>query len=153
MRRKIPDVTLRTTCIVGYPGETDAEFNELLTFIAEGHFDHVGVFTYSQEEGTAAAKLNDDIPLKVKAARRKQLMTVQQKISRQKNERWLGRTIRVLVEGPSSETELLWQARHQGQAPDVDGVVYINEGTAPIGEFATVEITEAHEYDLIGRLV
>ncbi|MDO8527502.1 MAG: 30S ribosomal protein S12 methylthiotransferase RimO [Deltaproteobacteria bacterium] len=152
VRRKIPDVTLRTTCIVGYPGETDAEFKELVDFVAEGHFDHVGVFTYSEEEGTSAAKLKDDISAKIKRERKKTLMQVQQRVSKSRNEKWIGKTVRVLVDGPSKESPLVITGRHEGQAPDVDGIVYINECDLPAGTFAKVKITEAHEYDLVGGI-
>ena len=153
VREKIPDITLRTTCIVGYPTETDAEFEELVSFIEEGHFDHVGVFTYSQEEGTTAAKLQDDVPSKVKRERKKRLMEVQQKVSQERNNRWVGKELKVLIDGPSKEAEFVMTARHQGQAPDVDGVVYVNECDLPAGQFATVKIAEAHAYDLVGDIV
>jgi len=141
VREKIPDMTLRTTCIVGYPAETDAEFEELASFVDEGHFNHVGVFTYSEEEGTAAAKLKNDVPSKVKRERKKRLMEIQQKVSQERNNRWVGKELKVLFDGP--------HARHQGQAPDVDGVVYTNGYNLPVGEFATVRITQAQTYDLI----
>lgn len=153
VREKIPEVTLRTTCIVGYPGETEKEFQELADFIAEGHFDHVGVFTYSHEEGTTAGKLNDDVPAKVKRARKKQVMEIQQEVSRKRNRRWVGQKIKVLIDGPSAESNVIMTARHQGQAPDVDGIVFLNECTLPAGTFATAEVVEAHAYDLIANLV
>lgn len=153
VRTKIPEVTLRTTCIVGYPGETDAAFEELLGFIEEGHFDHVGVFIYSEEEGTHAAKSKDDVPSKIKRERKKRLMSAQQKIAQERNERWIGKEIKVLTEGPSKESNLVMIARHEGQAPDVDGIVYINECDLPSGQFATVKITQAHAYDLVGSII
>lgn len=152
VREKIPDVTLRTTCIVGYPGETDAAFEELLAFIEEGHFDHVGVFTYSEEEGTHAAKSADDVPSKIKRERKKRLMEAQQKIAHRRNGRWIGKEMKVLIEGPGSESELVMTGRHEGQAPDVDGIIYVNECNLPAGTFATVKITEARAYDLAGML-
>lgn len=142
VRGKIPDVTLRTTCIVGYPSETDQEFEELAAFLQEGHFDHVGVFTYSTEEGTTAAKLEDNIEAKEKRRRKKHLMQIQQKISQKRNERWVGRQLKVLVDGKS--------ARHEGQAPEVDGVVHLKDAHIPSGAFTTVRITQALAYDLVG---
>ncbi|MDP2600250.1 MAG: 30S ribosomal protein S12 methylthiotransferase RimO [Deltaproteobacteria bacterium] len=142
VRAKIPDVTLRTTCIVGYPGETDAEFQELLDFIGEGHFNHVGVFAYSEEEGTTAAKLKNDVPNKTKRERKKQLMEAQQKVSLARNQNWVGKEVKVLVD--ASKT-----ARHEGQAPEVDGVIKLDGYDLPVGSFATVKITEARAYDLV----
>lgn len=147
VREKIPNITLRTTCIVGYPSETDAEFEELANFIAEGHFDHVGCFTYSEEEGTAAAKMCDDVPAKIKRERKKRLMEIQQKVSQTRNQRWVGRTLKVLVDG---KTGAGGQARHEGQAPEVDGVVEIAEGSLCVGEFASLRIVGAKTYDLVG---
>ena len=142
VHKKMPDTTLRTTCIVGYPGETDAEFQELARFIAEGHFDHVGVFIYSEEEGTPAAKLKNDVSNKAKRGRKKELMEIQQAASLKRNQNWVGKEIKVLVDAPGT-------ARHQGQAPEVDGVVYLTGYNLPVGSFATVKITEARAYDLI----
>ena len=153
VRTKIPDLTLRTTFIVGYPTETKTEFEELLSFVEEGHFDHVGVFTYSPEEGTSAAKLANDVPDMIKQDRRNRLLEAQQKVSKQRNERWVGKTISVLVDGPSADEPLVITGRHQGQAPDVDGVVFLNECDLPAGSFAQVKITEAHAYDLVGEMV
>ncbi len=151
LRTKIPDVTLRTSLIVGFPGETDDEFDELIDFVRDTEFDNLGAFTYSPEEGTPAAKLPNRVPAKIVEERRKQVMEVQREISRQKNATYVGKTITVLVEGPSEETPFLIAARHQGQAPDIDGVVYINEGNPKIGEFCEVEITQSHDYDLVAR--
>lgn len=153
LRQEIPGIALRTSLIVGYPGETDAEFDELLDFVCEMRFEHVGVFTFSPEEGTPAARLKKRVPADVAEARRSEIMDVQRELSLGNNQRSLGKEITVLVEGPSPETPHLLVGRHEGQAPDIDGVVYINEGSAPAGEFAEVLITEAHEYDLVGRIV
>lgn len=153
VRYQLPDVVLRTSVIVGYPGETDREFEELLDFVCEIKFEHLGAFLYSPEEGTSAAKLQPQIPRPIAESRRDEIMCVQQEISRDKNQRKVGKVEYVLVDGPSEETEHLLVARHAGQAPDVDGVVYINEGSAAPGKFALVEITDAHEYDLIGRVL
>lgn len=152
-RKTIPDVTLRTTLIVGYPGETDAEFQELADFIAEKPFDHVGVFTYSPEEGTRAFVEKDDVPGKIKRERKKEIMKIQSAVSKKRNERFVGRTLKVLIDGPSKESEMIQTARHQGQAPEVDGVIYLNECDLPAGTFAEATIVEAHEYDLIGKII
>ncbi|MFH1830680.1 MAG: 30S ribosomal protein S12 methylthiotransferase RimO [Pseudomonadota bacterium] len=152
LRTKIPDISLRTSLIVGFPGETDKEFDELMDFVRDAKFDNLGVFTYSPEEGTPAAKLSGRVPARIAQERKRLIMDVQRDISRQKNAAYIGRTMKVLVEGPSEETPLLIGARHQGQAPDIDGLVYINEGNPKVGEFCEVEITESHDYDLVGRV-
>lgn len=152
-RRYVPGVSIRTSLIVGYPGETDAEFDELLDFVCEMRFEHLGAFVFSPEEGTRAAKLEGRVPLEVAEARRRELMGVQREISLGNNDKYVGKIHEVLVEGVSEESEHLLQARHEGQAPDIDGVIYINDGLANAGEFAMVEVTEAHEYDLIGRII
>ncbi|MFA4971125.1 MAG: 30S ribosomal protein S12 methylthiotransferase RimO [bacterium] len=153
LRKKIPDMWLRTSLIVGFPGETDKDFEKLLEFVREARFEHLGVFVYSPEEGTAAAKLKGRVSKKVAEGRREEIMKLQQVIAREKNDSLVGKRLRVLVEGISEESEHLIQARHEGQAPDIDGVVYINEGNPKIGEFAEVEITDSHVYDLVGRVI
>lgn len=151
---KIPDITLRTTLVVGYPTETDEEFEELANFIEEGHFNHVGVFTYSTEEGTTAAKLKDDVSAKIKRARKKRLMEIQQKVSLARNQRWVGKTMKVLIdEGALLRQGYAGQARHQGQAPEVDGVIHTHSATPPKKPFAQVKITEAGPYDLKGQII
>lgn len=152
LRRAVPKIALRTSVIVGYPGETQAEFDELLDFVCETRFEHLGAFTFSPEEGTPAAKLKKRVASDVAERRQQEVMEAQREISLGNNQRFLTRRLRVLVEGSSPESELLLVGRHEGQAPDIDGVVYINEGEAVAGEFADVEITEAHAYDLIGRM-
>lgn len=147
VREKIPGITLRTTLIVGYPGETEAEFEELARFVGEGHFDHVGVFTYSEEEGTTAAKLKDDVPRKIKRERKKQLMEIQQKVSHARNLRLVGKILKVLADSPG-------KARHQGQAPEVDGVIHTSSPLPSADTpFARVQITQAGHYDLEGRII
>lgn len=153
MKMEIPEIALRTSVITGFPGETDKQFQKLLDFINEGHFDHVGAFMYSEEEGTAAAKMKGHVPEKVKKARMSAIMKAQKRISRKRLKCMVGGKAKVLVEGASPETDLLLQARTEFQAPDIDGVVYINEGKARTGEFYWVEITEAHDYDMIGRII
>lgn len=153
LRRDIPGLTLRTTMMTGFPGETDQDFELLMDFISQARFDRLGVFKFSPEEGTPAAKASGQIAQQVKENRRVRLMARQKRISREINEAMIGRIIPVLVEGLSPETDLLLAGRSQGQAPDIDGLVYINEGTASPGEIRPVLITAAHDYDLVGRIV
>lgn len=153
LRREVPGIALRTSLIVGYPGETEEEFYELVDFVCEQRFDHLGVFAFSPEEGTRAAKLPGRVPAEVAERRRRTIMEVQRELSAGNNARRVGTRVEALLEGPSEESEHLLVARHAGQAPDIDGVIYINEGRAAAGEFCTVEITEAHDYDLVGGIV
>jgi ribosomal protein S12 methylthiotransferase len=156
VRRRVPGIAVRTTFISGFPGETEADFAELMSFIKNVEFDRVGVFTYSDEEGTPAFDLSDKVQHRTAVRRRNALMKEQAKISRRKNKARVGDVVQVLFEGESKESELLWQGRMETQAPDIDGCVLINDvpdGVVPaIGELLSVEITEAHEYDLIGRI-
>jgi len=156
VRQRVPGIAVRTTFITGFPGETEADFEELLGFIKDVEFDRVGVFTYSDEEGTPAYELADKVSGRIAARRRTALMKQQARISRRRNKARVGETVRVLFEGESKESELLWQGRMETQAPDIDGCVLINDvpdGVLPaLGDFVNVEITEAHEYDLIGRI-
>jgi ribosomal protein S12 methylthiotransferase len=153
MRERVPGLALRTSFIVGFPGETEDDFEQLLQFVQSGHFDNVGVFTFSDEEGTTSFDLDGRIPPRTKEARRRRLMSMQKKISRRLNRARVGRRVEVLVEGPHPESALLLQARTAGQAPEIDGSVLIGDGTADPGTFATCEITEAHDYDLVARIV
>jgi ribosomal protein S12 methylthiotransferase len=153
MRQRIPDLTLRTSFIVGFPGETETEFAKLLAFVEEGHFDRVGVFRYSREEDTPAAALPDQVPERVKKSRYNKLMKAQQRVSFRRNRALIGRIEPVLVEGYSEETELLLSGRSIRQAPDVDGQVYITAGQAEIGAIVPLRITDSSEYDLIGEIV
>ena len=156
VRTRVPGIAVRTTFITGFPGETEADFEELMGFVKNVEFDRVGVFTYSDEEGTQAFELKDKVPARVAARRRTALMKQQARISRRRNKQRVGEVVRVLFEGESKESELLWQGRMETQAPDIDGCVLINDvpdGVLPEpGDFVNVEITEAHEYDLIGRI-
>ena len=156
VRKRVPGIAVRTTFITGFPGETEADFEELMAFVKNVEFDRVGIFTYSDEEGTGAFALADKVPARIAARRRTALMKQQARISRRKNKQRVGEVVRVLFEGESKESELLWQGRMETQAPDIDGCVLINdvpEGVLPEpGDFVNVEITEAHEYDLIGRI-
>jgi ribosomal protein S12 methylthiotransferase len=157
VRERVPGIAVRTTFIAGFPGETDADFEELLAFVKHVEFDRVGVFTYSDEEGTPAYDLPNKVEPKVAKQRRARLMKEQAKISRRKNKARVGETVSVLFEGESKESELLWQGRLETQAPDIDGCVLISdapEGFTPqAGDFVNVLITEGQEYDLIGSIV
>jgi len=152
-RAAIPGISLRSTLIVGFPGETEEEFEVLLRFVEEERFHHLGVFPYSHEEGTAAGELPDDVPAALKEERRRRIMEVQQRVAREHGARMVGRIVDVLVEGPHSETEHLLVGRMSTQAPEVDGVVLLNEGSAAPGAFARVEIREVAGYDLVGRIL
>jgi ribosomal protein S12 methylthiotransferase len=152
-RSVMPDVAMRTTLIVGFPGESEQEFEALVAFVEAARFDHLGVFTYSHEEGTSAHRLADDVPERVKADRRDRLMTVQQRIAFERNETRLGSTIEVLVEGAHPETDDLLVGRASTQAPDVDGQILLNDGYADTGSFARVLVTETAGYDLVGRIL
>ncbi len=153
IRERVPGVTIRSSFIVGFPGETDEDFRELLTFLTEIRLNHVGIFKYSREENSAAFDYADQIDDETKAARFRETMSLQQKLSHELNQELVGQELEVLLEFPSEESELVMVGRHQGQAPDVDGVVYIGRGTLKPGQMVTVRITEAHAYDLVGEEV
>jgi ribosomal protein S12 methylthiotransferase len=157
VREKVPGITIRTTFITGFPGETEADFEELMTFVRNCEFDNVGVFTYSDEEGTPAYGLPDKVDAKTAKQRRARLMKEQAKISKRKNKEKIGKTFKVIFEGYSQESDLLFQGRLEGQAQEIDGYILINdmpEDLDPkIGEFYNVKINEAHDYDLIGEIV
>jgi len=161
IRAAIPGVSIRTSFIVGFPGETDAEFDELCEFVKAAQFDWMGVFAYSDEDKAKSYGLENKVDEKTIAARQKTLMTLQKGISRRKLRRQVGARMRVLLEGPSKDTDLVWEARHKGMAPDIDGKIYITEFEgvteaaelpAP-GTLATIEVTESKDYDLIGRAI
>ena len=157
VRARVPGIGVRTTFITGFPGETEADFQELLEFVKNVEFDRVGVFTYSDEEGTPAFALPNKVDPRIAKRRRDQLMKEQAKISRRRNKGRVGETVRVIFEGEANESDLLWQGRMETQAPDIDGCVLINdapEGLWPQpGELVNVLIEEGHEYDLVGRIV
>jgi ribosomal protein S12 methylthiotransferase len=157
MRHAIPDLTLRTSFIVGFPGENEKDFEQLCQFVRDAQFDWLGVFGYSDEEGAKAFELSDKVPAREIERRRKKLMSIQKQISRKKKRALIGRQFDLLLEGPSEETDLLWQGRTAMHAPEIDGTVYINDTgeRAEIreGEFYRCEITEAHEYDVVARLL
>ena len=157
IRDRVPGVTLRTTLIVGFPGETDQDFEELSGFVTDIEFDHVGVFTYSHEEGTRAFEMPDDVPASVKRRRRSALMSRQKRIVRRAQKRRIGAEVRVMVDGPSPEHELAIQGRLEGQAPDIDPVVYLTDcDPAAIregGNLIHARIIGAKDYDLIATPV
>jgi ribosomal protein S12 methylthiotransferase len=155
IRKIMPDAGLRTSFIVGFPGESDQDFREVLTLMQNVQFDNVGVFLYSDEEGTRAFDLDAKIPRRTATRRRNALMKEQSKISKKKLTSMVGRTVEVLLDGRSDESDLLLQGRMQTQAPEIDGHVLINDtGDKQVtaGQFYNVEITDSLEYDLIGRL-
>ncbi|HEX5708270.1 MAG TPA: 30S ribosomal protein S12 methylthiotransferase RimO [Pyrinomonadaceae bacterium] len=158
VRARVPGIVVRTTFITGFPGETEEDFAELVRFVRNVEFDRVGVFAYSDEEGTPAFVLPDKVERRTAERRRARLMKEQSRISLRKNRARVGETVRVLFEGASEETDLLWQGRMETQAPDIDGCVLINDAPedAPAprpGDFVNVRITEAQEYDLVGAIV
>jgi ribosomal protein S12 methylthiotransferase len=156
-REKLDDLVMRTTFIVGYPGETDAQFQRLLTFVEEMEFDHVGVFTYSPEPGTKAFALVDHVPHEIAVERRNAVMEVQQRVSLKKNRGLIGGTIQVLIEAIGEAEDELGRSepisvgRARRHAPEVDGLVFVN-GEHPVGSLIDVEIADAMPYDLWGHL-
>ncbi len=153
IRKNIPEIVLRTSLIVGFPGETEKKFQKLLAFIKEAQFDHLGVFIYSREEGTKAALLKGQLPERIKEERYRQIMLAQRKISWRKQREKVGRCLEVLIEKPLKKKGILWQGRTQGQAPEVDGVTYLGKGEATLGEIKKVLITKATAYDLYGEVL
>lgn len=153
IREAVPGVSLRSSFIVGFPGETEEDFKTLVDFCREVEFDHLGVFTYSNEEGTEAFDPTETLSESEKTGRRDHLMSQQTTISLRKNRERVGAKLRILVEGPSEETDLLLRGRTEGQAPEIDGSVLINDGSAEPGSFVKVEVSEAHPYDLVARIL
>ena len=156
IRTRVPGVALRTTFIVGFPGETERDVDELCGFVDDHAFEHVGVFTYSHEEGTSAFDLDDDVPAGAKRRRRSRIMSLQKRLVRTRQKSRLGQRARVLVDGPSGDHELVVKARLASQAPDIDASVYLTDcdpSSFRPGDFAEVEIVGAHAYDLIARPV
>jgi len=157
MRRTIPDLTLRSSFIVGFPGETEKEFDELCNFVRAAQLDWVGAFGYSDEEGAAAFALEEKLSQREIESRRKTLMGIQKKISRSKKKSLIGREFDLLLEGNSEETDLLLEGRTAMHAPEIDGKVLVNEypdGLVPqAGEFYRCRITEAHDYDVVAQIV
>ena len=155
LRREIPEISIRTSLIVGFPGETNADFEELCAFLNDYPLDNVGIFKYSREPGTYAHDLPDQIAQEVKEERWSKLMKIQQKTLSKWNKRWIGKQIPVVVEGYHPESKLLMIGRHAGQAPDIDGMVIINDGrkVSAFGGHYLAEITESHDYDLVAKIV
>jgi ribosomal protein S12 methylthiotransferase len=153
LKEKIERLTFRTAFIVGHPGETDAEFEELCDFVRWAEFDRVGVFRYSDEESCRSFTFEDKVPARVAERRYRKLMTLQRSIAHAKNRALIGQTMEVLVEGTSDEHEYVMMGRHAGQAPDIDGQVYLSGGEARPGEIRKVEISQASDYDLVGELI
>jgi ribosomal protein S12 methylthiotransferase len=153
LRKRVENLVFRTAFIVGHPGESAEEFEELLTFVRFAEFDRVGVFRYSDEESARSFAIEGKVPPKTAAARARKLMSVQRRISRKKNRELVGRELEVLVEGPSEESELVMTGRHAGQAPEIDGMVYLSGGPVLPGELRRVRITGANDYDLVGDVL
>ncbi|MDP1836494.1 MAG: 30S ribosomal protein S12 methylthiotransferase RimO [Chlamydiales bacterium] len=155
LRKEIPNVSIRTSLIVGFPGETKEQFEELAEFVQKHPLDNVGIFSFSQEQGSHAATLPDQIDESVKGRRQRHLAKVQQKVVDKLNAHMIGKTLRVIVEGYHPESKLLMRGRHQGQCPEIDGEVIINDGrkVTGFGEWYDVEITDTAGYDLIGRVL
>lgn len=156
IRRTIPGVAIRSSFIVGFPGETDTDFDELCAFLEAAKVDRVGVFSYSDEDTSASFALDGKVDGRTIQRRKRRLMSIQRKIARRNHRALIGREVDVLIEGPSSETELLWEARLPTQAPEIDGVCYINDdGGAPLtpGEMRRARIAESHDYDLVAAVI
>lgn len=153
VRAKIPGVTFRTAFIVGHPGESDADFAELVDFVKWAEFDRVGVFRYSDEDGTGSESQGDKVKPKDSAARHRKLMAVQRPIARKRNRALIGQRLEVLVDGASEEHEFVLQGRHAGQAPDIDGVVYLSGAEVRPGSMVMADISQSADYDLVGEVV
>jgi ribosomal protein S12 methylthiotransferase len=162
IRATIPGIAVRTSMIVGFPGETDSDFEELCQFVEAAQFDRLGVFCYSDEETSGSYLLDGKVDKRTIYNRKRALLALQRRISLARNRRLIGSELPVLIEGPSKETELLWEARLSTQAPEIDGICYINDfgpwtgienGPAKPGEIRKIRITEAHDYDLVGELI
>jgi ribosomal protein S12 methylthiotransferase len=157
MRRTIPDLTLRTSFIVGFPGETEKEFEDLCEFVREAQFDWMGTFSYSDQDGAAAYGLEKKVSPREIEQRRKHLMGIQQKISKKKKKALVGQEFDLLLEGTSDETDLLMEGRTAMHAPEIDGKVFVNDfpedSTPRLGDFYRCQITEAHDYDLVAKIL
>ena len=153
LREKMPDITLRTTVITGFPGETEEEFNFLMDFIEKTKFDRLGAFTYSQEEGTPAAIMKDQIDEDIKAERKDKIMLLQKDISMAKCSEAIGKTFKVIIEGRLAEDQNVYCARSEKDAPDIDAMVFVrSEEELLTGDFVMVKIAEAGDYDLYGEV-
>jgi ribosomal protein S12 methylthiotransferase len=157
VRAAVPGIALRTSFIVGFPGESAEDITILEDFVKEAKFDWLGVFGYSDEEGSAAFPLEDKLNKRTIESRKRRLMKLQQSISKRAKQQWIGRELVILAEGESAETPLLWEGRTQFHAPEIDGKVYINdfgdlESPEP-GRFYKAQISEAHEYDVVAKIL
>ncbi len=157
VRAAVPGIALRTSFIVGFPGETEQDFAELMEFVREAKFDWMGAFGYSDEDGSKSFHLGEKVPQKLIEQRKRTLMRLQKSISKKAKQKWVGQQFDLLVENESDETPLLWEGRTQFHAPEIDGKVYINdfgpfEELQP-GSFHRCEVTEAHEYDVVARII
>jgi ribosomal protein S12 methylthiotransferase len=157
LRAAVPGIALRTSFIAGFPGESLRDFELLAEFIKEAKFDWLGVFSYSDEEGSGAYALDRKVPQRTIESRKRRLMKLQQSISKRAKQQWVGRELVLLAEGESEETPLLWEGRTQFHAPEIDGRLYINDfgalQTLEPGRFYRAQITEAHEYDVVARIL
>ena len=156
MRRTIPGLTLRTSFIVGFPGETERDFEQLCDFVRAAQFDWLGVFGYSDEEGAKAHGLDKKVPRAQIERRRRKLMSIQKQISRKAKRALVGREVDLLLTGPSEESDLLWEGRTPMHAPEIDGKVFVSDpgdNELVAGRFYRCQITEAHDYDLVARLI
>ena len=153
IRSAIPDAVIRTTVIVGFPGETEEQFEELKDFIEEFKFDYVGVFKYSREEDTVAYNLPNQVPEEIKEKRWAELTNLQADIAERKNEQFIGQEVEVMIDGISSESEYMLEGRTRGQALEIDGKVLTNDGTAKPGDIVRVKIEQNFQYDFIGPIV
>lgn len=153
IRKAIPDATIRTTLIVGFPGETEENFQELKEYVREFEFDYAGVFKYSREEDTVAYNLPDQVPEEIKDRRYAELVNLQSEIAERKNRKFLGQEIEVMIDGVSSESEYLLEGRTRGQALEIDGKVLTTDGTARPGEIVKVKVEQNFEYDFVGPIV
>jgi ribosomal protein S12 methylthiotransferase len=157
VRATVPGIALRTSFIAGFPGESLRDFEILQEFVKEAKFDWLGVFSYSDEEGSGAYSLSAKLPKRTIESRKRKLMKLQQAISKRTKQQWVGRELVLLAEGESEETPLLWEARTEFHAPEIDGKVYINDfgdlSALEAGRFYRAEITEAHDYDIVARVV
>jgi ribosomal protein S12 methylthiotransferase len=153
LRTEVPGITLRTSLMVGFPGETEKKFQKLLEFVRETQFDLLGVFRYSREEGTVAADMKGQVSERIKARRYHQIMRLQKQISRRKQKKQIGSRVDVLVERPGKSSDVLWEGRTQGQAPEVDGITFLTKGSCRPGDIVKVQITKATSYDLYGEVI
>ncbi len=153
LRERVPGLAIRTSVMVGFPGETAEDFQLLKDFVLEQRFDHLGCFTYSQEEGTVAGRMSHQLDEDLKVERQAELMALQREISADRLIDYVGKVVKVLVKGLSDESDLLAEGRLSTQAPEVDGVVYINDGAFKTGTIQSVLITDSHDYDLVGRVI